>query len=89
MNFGGNSGSISHLPDAKIVDYISVCTLQECEAIQKLIDHGFSMAQNVEIQTHDGTLLRGLFFAAGQNAPVVIMSAGVCQSIPVAHSVLI
>lgn len=35
------------------------------------------MSQNVEIQTHDETLLRGLFFAAGPKAPVVIMSPGV------------
>ncbi|QKX59076.1 uncharacterized protein TRUGW13939_06206 [Talaromyces rugulosus] len=34
------------------------------------------MAQNVEIRTHDGTVLRGLFYPTQPLAPVVIISAG-------------
>ncbi|KAL2814695.1 Alpha/Beta hydrolase protein [Aspergillus cavernicola] len=34
------------------------------------------MPQDVEIKTHDGTILRGWFYPAGTKAPVVIMSAG-------------
>ncbi|GKZ24479.1 hypothetical protein AbraIFM66951_010703 [Aspergillus brasiliensis] len=34
------------------------------------------MHHGVEIQTHDGTTLRGWFYPAGTKAPVVIMSAG-------------